>query len=158
MELTFKGCVHMSGPLPGALGIGPHLIFGAGNVISHPLQMNTGFPGGSVLKNLPANAGDAGSIPGPGRSPGEGNGKPRQYSCLDMSILAWEIPWKEKPGRSLKVRHDLVSKQYQQGSTLRLRRVKPLTQGRPGGNQELEFYPSSVDTPARTPEHQARVT
>ena len=35
-----------------------------------------GFPGGSVVKNLPANAGDAGSVLGPGRSPGEGNGNP----------------------------------------------------------------------------------
>jgi len=33
-----------------------------------------GFPGGSVIKNLPANAGNTGLIPGPGRSPGEGNG------------------------------------------------------------------------------------
>ena len=42
----------------------------------------TGFPGGSVVKNLPANAGDTGdmgSIPGSGRSPGEGNGNPLQY-------------------------------------------------------------------------------
>ena len=41
-----------------------------------------GFPGGSVLKNLPANAGDGGSIPVSGRSPGEGIGNPLQYSCL----------------------------------------------------------------------------
>ena len=41
-----------------------------------------GFPGGSVLKNLPTNAGDTGSIPGSGRSPGEGNGNPLQCSCL----------------------------------------------------------------------------
>ena len=41
-----------------------------------------GFPGGSVVKNLLANAGDAGSIPGLGRSPGEGNGNPLQYSYL----------------------------------------------------------------------------
>ena len=41
-----------------------------------------GFPGGSVVKNLPANAGDLGSIPGLGRSPGEGNGYTLQYSCL----------------------------------------------------------------------------
>ena len=41
-----------------------------------------GFPGGSVVKNPPANAGNMGSIPGPGRSPGEGNGNPLQYSCL----------------------------------------------------------------------------
>ena len=35
-----------------------------------------GFPGGAVVKNLPAKAGDTGSISGLGRSPGEGNGKP----------------------------------------------------------------------------------
>ena len=43
-----------------------------------------GFPGDSVVKNPPANAGDTGdasSIPEPGRSPGEGNGNPLQYSC-----------------------------------------------------------------------------
>ena len=37
---------------------------------------------GSVVKHLPANARDAGSIAGSGRSPGEGNGNPLQYSCL----------------------------------------------------------------------------
>ena len=41
-----------------------------------------GFPGGSVVDSLPANAGDAGSSPGLGRSPGKGNGNPFQYSCL----------------------------------------------------------------------------
>ena len=40
------------------------------------------FPGGSVVKNRPADAGDLGSIPGSGRSPGEGNGYLLQYSCL----------------------------------------------------------------------------
>ena len=40
------------------------------------------FSGGLVVKNPPANAGDVGSIPGLGRSPGEGNGNPLQYSCL----------------------------------------------------------------------------
>ena len=51
-----------------------------------------GFPGGSAVKNLPANAGDAGLILGSGRSPGEGNGNPRQYSCLENSMDrgAWE--------------------------------------------------------------------
>ena len=50
-----------------------------------------GFLGGSVVKNLPANAGDAGSIPGMGKSPGEGNGNPLQYSCLENSMdgRAW---------------------------------------------------------------------
>ena len=47
--------------------------------------MYAGFPGGSVVKNMPGNAGeagDAGSIPESGRSPGGGNGNPLQYSCL----------------------------------------------------------------------------
>ena len=39
-------------------------------------------PGGSVVKNLPASAGDTGLIPESGRSPGEGNGNPLQYPCL----------------------------------------------------------------------------
>ena len=41
-----------------------------------------GFPGDSVVRNPSANAGDAGSIPGWRRSPGEGNSNPLQYSCL----------------------------------------------------------------------------
>ena len=41
-----------------------------------------GLPGGSMVKNLPASIGDIGSILGLGRSPGEGNGNPLQYSCL----------------------------------------------------------------------------
>ena len=41
------------------------------------------FPRGSVVKNLPANAGDVGSIPGSGRSLGEGNGDPFRYFCLE---------------------------------------------------------------------------
>ena len=45
-----------------------------------------GFSGGSVIKNPPANTGDVGSIPGSGRSPGEGNGNPLQYSCLENPI------------------------------------------------------------------------
>jgi len=53
------------------------------------------FPGGSVVKNLPAKAGDTedvGSIPGLGRSPGAGNGNPLQYSCLEnpMDRGAWQ--------------------------------------------------------------------
>ena len=52
-----------------------------------------GFPGGLVVKNLPANAGDMGSIPGSGRSPGEGNGNPLPYSCLEnpMDRGAWRV-------------------------------------------------------------------
>ena len=49
-----------------------------------------GFPGASVEKKLPANAGDMDLIPGLRRSPGEGNG-------THSSILAREIPWTEEP-------------------------------------------------------------
>ena len=45
-----------------------------------------GFPGVTVVKNQPANAEDVGSIPGSGQSPGEGNGNPLQYSCLENSM------------------------------------------------------------------------
>ena len=50
-----------------------------------------GFPGGSEVKASACNAGDLGSIPGSGRSPGEGNGNPLQYSCLEnpMDGGAW---------------------------------------------------------------------
>ena len=44
------------------------------------IRSKLGFPGSSVVKNLPANVGDSGSISGSGRSPGEGNGSPLQYS------------------------------------------------------------------------------
>ena len=43
---------------------------------------NRAFPGGSAVKNMPSNAEDMDLIPGSGRSPGEGNGNPFQYSCL----------------------------------------------------------------------------
>ena len=50
-----------------------------------------GFPGGSEVKNPPASAGDAGSVPGWGRTPGEGIGNPLRYSCLGnpMNREAW---------------------------------------------------------------------
>jgi len=50
-----------------------------------------GFPGGSEVKPSAWNEGDPGSIPGWGRSPGEGNGNPLQYSCLEnpMEGGAW---------------------------------------------------------------------
>ena len=69
------------------------------------LKCVQGFPGGSVAKNLPANAGDKGLIPGLGRSPGEGNGNSRQYSCLEnpMDRGAW---WTAVHGVVKKVGHD----------------------------------------------------
>ena len=51
-----------------------------------------GFPGGSVVKNPPANAGDTGLIIGLARYPGDGNGNSLQYSCLEnpMDRGAWQ--------------------------------------------------------------------
>ena len=45
-----------------------------------------GFLGGSAVNYLPTNAGDTGSIPGSGRSPGKENGNPLQYSCLENPV------------------------------------------------------------------------
>ena len=55
------------------------------------LHLNLGFPGGSGGKESACNIGDPGSIAGSGRSPGEGNGNPLQYSCLEnpMDRGAW---------------------------------------------------------------------
>ena len=70
-----------------------------------------GFPGGLVVKNLPASAGDPYSIPSTGISPGEGNGNPFQYSCLEYphgqnSLLGCN-PW------GCRVRNDLAAEQQQ---------------------------------------------
>ena len=72
------------------------------------LLARQGFSSGSGVKNLPANAGDMGSISGLGRCPGEGNGNPLQNSCLGnpKDIEAW---WTTAHGFT-EVRHDLVTK------------------------------------------------
>ena len=58
------------------------------------------FPGGSLVKNLPANAGDVGLIPGSGKFPRGGNSNPLQYSCLGnpMNRGAWRatVHWASK--------------------------------------------------------------
>ena len=51
------------------------------------------FPGGSAGKESACNAGDLGSIPGLGRSPGEGNSYPLQYSGLENSMDCMYSPW-----------------------------------------------------------------
>ena len=65
-----------------------------------------------MVKNLPVSAGDVGLIPGSGRSPGEGNGNPLQYSCLEnsMDTGAWQAI---VPGLT-RVGHNLVTKPPQQ--------------------------------------------
>ena len=62
--------------------------------------LNHGFPGGSDGRESAYNAGDLGSIPGLGRFPGEGNGYPLHYSCLENST--------EKPGRLKSMQWQIV--------------------------------------------------
>ena len=61
------------------------------NRFDESLDPTRGFPGGSEVKASASNVGDPGSIPGLGRSPGEGNGHPLQYSCQEnpMDGEAW---------------------------------------------------------------------
>ena len=72
-----------------------------------------GSPSSLVVKNLPTNAGNTGSIPDPGRSPGEGKGNPLQYPCLGntMDRGGWwaTVYWVTKTAG-----HNLVTKQQQQ--------------------------------------------
>ena len=72
-----------------------------------------GFIGGSVVQNPPANVGVAGSIPGSGRSPGEGNGHPLQYSCLGnpMDRGAWQATVHDRE----RVGYNLATKQQEPG-------------------------------------------
>ena len=68
-----------------------------------------GFPGGTVVKNPPDNAGDTrdlGSVPRLGRSPGEGNGNPLQFCCLENSVDkgAWQAGYSSMD--SQRFRHD----------------------------------------------------
>ena len=67
-----------------------------------------GFPGGTVAKNPPAKAEDVGLIPKLGRSPGEGNGNPLQYSCLGNPTNR-EVWWATVHGVA-RVRCNLVTK------------------------------------------------
>ena len=62
-------------------------------LVLNPISCHGGFPGGSDGKASACNAGDLGSIPGSARSPGEGNGNPLQYSCLEnpMDEGAWQV-------------------------------------------------------------------
>ena len=63
-------------------------------IITYYVHPCIGLPGGTVAKNPPANAGDAGSVPEWGRSPGEENGYPLQYCCLENPTDrgAWLAP------------------------------------------------------------------
>ena len=71
------------------------------------------FPGGAVVKNPPANAGDTGSIPGSGRSPGEGNGKPTPVVLPGESYgqrsLEGYSPWNCKESNTTEHTHSFGS-------------------------------------------------
>ena len=67
-----------------------------------------GFLHNSVGKPSVCNAGDLGSIPGLGRSPGEGNGNPLQHSCLENPMD--KGAWRATVHGVTRVRHDLVTK------------------------------------------------
>ena len=71
-----------------------------------------GFPGGSVVNNSPANAGDTGDvglIPGLGRSPGGGNGNTLLHSCQENAMDRGYSPWGHK-----RTGHDLAMKQQEE--------------------------------------------
>ena len=76
--------------------------------LKKPLYDSLGRPRWLNGNESACNTGDLGSIPGLGRSPGEGNDNPLQYSCLGnpMDTGAWQAPWDHK-----RVRHNLVTKQ-----------------------------------------------
>ena len=61
-------------------------------IFNDEVTMSEGFPGGSVVRNLPVSAGDMGLIPDPGRSPLE------EGMATNSSIPAWRIPWTEELG------------------------------------------------------------
>ena len=71
----------------------------------HPLL---GFPHSTVGKESACNVGDLGSIPGSGRSPGEGNGNPLQYSCLENPMDRGA--WRATVHVVARVGHDLATK------------------------------------------------
>ena len=81
LKLHSLGCICPPPPNLRTLGLGKaEVLFGSGSRVQIITLKMTGFPGGSAGKEFVCNAGDLGSIPGLGRSPGEGKGSPLQYS------------------------------------------------------------------------------
>ena len=97
-------------------------------------SLKGGFPGGSVLKNPPANAGDVGSIPELERYPGEGNCNPLKYSCLgnptDRSAWQLESLGLQRAGNDLATKQQnsqksLLKDTYTQDCHLQVHKVTP---------------------------------
>ena len=102
----------------------------------------TGFPGGSVVKNLPANVGDASSISGLGRSPGEGNGYSLQYSCLENPL--GRGAWRATVHGVARVRHDLATQQQQQKHSLLLE-LEDIEKGGNYRKMQFDVFPFNLD-------------
>ena len=71
------------------------------------IYSKVGFPGGAVVKNLPTNGEDEGSIPRSGRSPGGGHGNPLQCSCLENPMDRGT--WRATVHGVARVKHDLAT-------------------------------------------------
>ena len=93
--------------------------------------MLTCFPGSTVGKESAYNAGDPGSIPGWGRSPGEGNGNPLQYSCLvnPMDREPWQASVLGVAKNRTRLNHHRI-----------LLKCFPTLTGRPERNDSISFY------------------
>ena len=132
------------------------------------------FPGGSGVKNPPASAGDAGSIPGSGRFPGEETGNPLQYSCWGSSME----PGRWQPMGYQRVGHDWATQQQllpggfscnsinAQGISCWLFKLVIISCSNPSSSQKLPgihltrtptdnqvSQPRSQDASPRTPQH-----
>ena len=84
------------------------------------------FPADSVVKSQPANTGDTGSIPRSGRSPGEGDGNPLQYSCLEnfMDRRAWRATVHDRLERKKRIKGETITRKNngkKRGSGVRTR-------------------------------------
>ena len=105
-------------------------------------MLKSDFPGDSVVKNPPANVGDLGLIPASGRSSGEGNGSPLQYSCLGnkRSLVSYSLWGYKRIEQNL----FLVTEQQQQ-SMLNMDEQSPL-QNADAGRTKLQSNPSAYTT------------
>ena len=98
-----------------------------------------------VVKNLPASAGDAGSIPGSGRSPGGGNGNPLQYSCLENSVDRWD--WQASVHGVAKSWPTTEHSRRQESSKWKPKRDSPSSTA--GKNREWKLALASIFLPVK---------
>ena len=105
-----------------------------------------GFLGGSVIKNPPANAGDAGSTPGSGRSPGEGNGNPLQYCCLGNPMDREETSGLQSM-QSQRVGRDWATKQQKESQRTYTPRERWALDRHCSQDLVIDFQQSDYDLP-----------